>query len=117
MLIGELAKKSGLTRDTVRFYERIGLIHSEDKQAGSRVYNDFAPEMVERLAFIKQGQVAGFTLGEIKSLMDEWGTDINKVPKDEVVRRVEAKLEQTEEKIRHLEEVRSYLKAKLARYA
>lgn len=115
MLIGEVARKSGLTRDTVRFYERAGLISSGARAAGSRVYGEYAPEVVERLAFIKQSQVAGFTLREIKGHIDEWGSDIDAIPTGEVISALENKLVQVEEKLRHLEEMRAYLTAKLGR--
>ncbi len=115
MLIGEVARHAGLTRDTVRFYERAGLIESSARAAGSRVYNQYAPEVVERLAFIRQSQKSGFTLREIKEFMDEWGTDFSTIPRDEVLSVMEAKLAQVEEKLRHLEELRTYLTVKLER--
>lgn len=115
MLIGEVAKRSGLTRDTVRFYERAGLIGSGTRQAGTRLYNVYTPETIERLAFIKGAQNIGFTLREIKYVMDEWGTDPDQFPRDESIPFLEEKLARTEEKLRQLEEVRDYLTAKLER--
>jgi len=115
MLIGEVARKARLTRDTIRFYENAGLLSSGKKQAGSRVYNDYAPEVVERLAFIKQAQNIGFTLREIKHILDEWGGDVNAVPPAELIHLVETKLGQIEEKLRHLEEMREFLSNKLKR--
>ncbi len=115
MLIGEVARRAGLTRDTVRFYERAGLISSGERLAGSRTYNEYAPEVVERLAFIRQSQSAGFTLREIKGHLDEWGHDIEAIPDAAIIEALEAKLAQVEEKLRHLEEVRAYLATKLAR--
>ena len=115
MLIGEVARRSGLTRDTVRFYERQNLIKSGERTAGSRVYNEYAPAVIERLAFIRQSQSAGFTLREIKDVLDEWGVDINAIPREELIAVLEAKFAQVEEKLRHLQEVRAYLAAKLER--
>lgn len=85
MLIGEGARRTGLTRDTVRFYERAGLISSGARAAGSRVYNEFAPAVVERLEFIRRSQSAGFTLREIKGFLDEWGDDLTAIPDAAVI--------------------------------
>jgi MerR family copper efflux transcriptional regulator len=115
MLIGEIAKKTGLTRDTVRFYEREGLIASGEQEAGSRIYKTFDQEALERLLFIKQGQAGGFTLREIKEILNSWGTNLNLMPRDQMVASLEVKLRQTEEKIERLENVRAYLSAKLER--
>lgn len=113
ILIGQIAKKAGVTRDTVRFYERSGLICAAERQAGSRIYKDFAPEMLDRLLVIKQAQAAGFTLREIKKVLDEWGDE---APDEEITQLLEEKLRQTEEKIHHLQEIHAYLTTKLARF-
>lgn len=115
MLIGELAKKSGLTRDTVRFYERAGLIQSGEKEAGSRLYKTFDEVALERLLFIKGGQAGGFTLKEIKEMLDQWGTDLEAPPLQLRISKVQAKIAQTEEKIRRLEAIRQHLTEKLER--
>lgn len=115
MLIGEVAKRSGLTRDTVRFYEEKGLVWSGTRPAGSRLYNVYEPDVLERLAFIKQAQNIGYTLREIKYIMDEWGTDPANYPLDDMIRFLEDKLQRTEEQLEHLEGVRGYLIAKLER--
>ena len=115
MLIGEVAKASGLSRDTIRFYEREGLISAGLRTAGTRAYGDYAPEVVQRLGFIKQMQGLGFTLREIKHVLHEWGDDANETPNAEIIEIIEPKLRQTEEKIRQLEEVRAYLMDKIKR--
>ena len=115
MLIGELAKKAGLTRDTVRFYERAGLIQSGEKEAGSRMYKTFDEVALERLVFIKGGQAFGFTLREIKEMLDQWGTDLEAPPLHLRISKIEAKIEQTDEKICTLQVFRQHLTAKLER--
>ncbi|MEE9148466.1 MAG: heavy metal-responsive transcriptional regulator [Candidatus Tectomicrobia bacterium] len=66
--IGELATRSGLSRDTIRFYEREAVLPKPARtQTGYRLYQ---PEMVERLHFIKRAQALGLSLTEIKSLLD-----------------------------------------------
>jgi DNA-binding transcriptional MerR regulator len=115
MLIGELAKKAGLTRGTVRFYERAGLIASGEKEAGSRTYKTFDEEALKRLLLIKGSQVGGFTLREIKDILDHWDLDLDAPQLDFCIPTVKAKLAQTEEKIRSLELIRQHLERKLAR--
>jgi len=113
MLIGELSKKTGLSKDTIRFYEKMGLITASERQAGTRAYKEFSPEMVERLLMIHQGKGLGFTLGEIKHLLDEWGEKT--IPKQEQVQIIERKLQEISEKMRNLENIKTYLSSKLRR--
>lgn len=68
--IGELAAKSGLSRDTIRFYERERLL-PEPQRTPTR-YRVYSPDVVERLRFIKQAQALGFTLAEIRTLLDDY---------------------------------------------
>ena len=70
MLIGELAQKTGLSKDTIRFYEQMGLIVASERQAGSRTYKEFSAEAIEWLRSIAQGKSLGFTLNEMKQLVD-----------------------------------------------
>ncbi|MER5193367.1 MerR family transcriptional regulator [Streptomyces sp. NPDC002755] len=62
MRIGELAARTGTTRDTIRFYERVGLVEGRRLPNG---YRDFGPETVEWLAYVRTAQTLGFTLAEI----------------------------------------------------
>src|SRR6516225_9778727 len=65
--IGELASRSGVTRDALRFYERRGLLPAPQRTPGGfRVY---PTDMVERLRFIKRAQMVGLTLHEIAALV------------------------------------------------
>lgn len=111
MLIGELARQTGLSKDTIRFYEKMGLIAGRDRQAGSRLYKDYSPETVERLLMICQGKKLGFTLGEIKQLIDEWGNGA--IPKQDQIKLIERKIDEIVEKAQQLEAIKSYLLAKL----
>lgn len=113
MLIGELSKRTGLSKDTIRFYEKLGLIISRNRQAGTRQYKEFSVEMIERLLLIKQGKRLGFSLNEMKQFIDEWGSDA--IPKIEQIRIVESKLEEIAEKMQQMEEIKTYLTAKLSR--
>jgi DNA-binding transcriptional MerR regulator len=65
--IGELAARSGVTPDTLRYYERLGLLPQPGRtRGGFRVYR---PETIERIRFVKQAQTLGLTLDEIRDLV------------------------------------------------
>ncbi len=67
--IGQLARASGVSVDTVRFYERRGLLPEPRRlPSGYRVYGE---AMVERIGFAKSLQGLGFTLDEIRETLDE----------------------------------------------
>ena len=68
MRIGELAKRTGLTRDTIRFYEKHGLIESRASTAQSNNYRDYAEEAAERLVMISEARSIGFTVAELQTL-------------------------------------------------
>jgi MerR family transcriptional regulator, copper efflux regulator len=110
MLIGELAQRTGLSKDTIRFYEKLGLIEAKARQAGTRTYMEFDPEMLERVLIITQGKSLGFTLNEIKHLIDTWGS--GSVTIAEKLKVIDRKLEEISEKMRQLEEIKLYLTAK-----
>lgn len=72
MQIGALASETGLSRDTLRFYEQRGLIRST-RSANS--YRTYAPETVQLLGYIRTAQRLGFSLGEIgESLPALWSS-------------------------------------------
>ncbi|WP_328538567.1 MerR family transcriptional regulator [Streptomyces sp. NBC_00344] len=62
MRIGELAAQTGMTRDTIRFYEKVGLVEGRRLANG---YRDFPPETVAWLLYVRTAQTLGFSLAEI----------------------------------------------------
>jgi MerR family transcriptional regulator, copper efflux regulator len=62
--IGELAERSGLSRDAIRFYEKVGLLESHRSPNG---YREFAAEAEPWLAYVRTAQRLGFSLAEIAS--------------------------------------------------
>ncbi|MBD2066682.1 MerR family transcriptional regulator [Leptolyngbya sp. FACHB-671] len=111
MLIGELSKKTGLSKDTIRFYEKIGLIVASDRCAGTRLYKEYSSETIERLLMINQGKRLGFTLNEMKQLLDEWSGGT--IPKQEQIKIIERKIEEITEKTQQLNTIKTYLVNKL----
>jgi len=67
MLIGEVARRSGIPAHTIRFYETQQLVSSPARAtSGYRVYSD---QVLSELGFIKQAQQLGFTLDDIKEIL------------------------------------------------
>ncbi len=68
MLIGGLGKATGTKVNTIRFYEQVGLLPVPSRsQSGQRVYDD---SDVRKLSFIRNARSLGFSLDEIRSLID-----------------------------------------------
>lgn len=111
MLINELEQKTSLSRHTIRFYEREGLLDDRFIHRQDNKYRHYTDEAVERLEMIKQGQTAGFTLSEIRELLDMW--DSGELTVDFQVAYFQQKVDEITEKITQLERMRSYLSDKL----
>jgi DNA-binding transcriptional MerR regulator len=102
---GELAKAGGVNRETVRYYERHGLLPEPARSDAN--YCLFDARAVERLRFIKRAQAVGFSLGEIRELLD-----IQFAPDSacgDVRGMVEAKIAAIEAQLRALEAMREVL--------
>ena len=98
MTIGELAKACGVGVETIRYYERRGLI--PDPRPGKKGYREFSDDDARRVQFIKQAQGLGFTLKEIAELLALRVSSDTTC--DDVRGLAQAKLEDIEEKLRTL---------------
>lgn len=108
--IGALSKRSGIGIETIRYYERVGLlIPVGRKTSGYRIFNN---DSLKTLRFLKHAQALGFSLSEIKALLK---LRANRESRCEDVRNRAAKhLKDVEAKIQSLESIRSVL-SKLVR--
>lgn len=70
MRIGEVAKRTGIGIETIRFYERQGLLIEPERQSSG--YRQFDEAAIARLTFIIRAKGLGFTLSEIKNLLVLW---------------------------------------------
>lgn len=68
MTVSKLARQVGATPDTVRYYERFGLLHQADRTSAG--YRLFSETDVERMRFIRAAQRLGLELAEIRELLD-----------------------------------------------
>jgi len=99
LTIGRLAKEAGVNIETVRYYQRIGLIAEPAKPtAGFRTYPQ---DTIIRIRFIKRAQQLGFTLQEITELLE-----ISNGCCSDVRSHAEAKRAQVDAQIRDLEKIR-----------
>ncbi|WP_298433547.1 MerR family DNA-binding protein [Geobacter sp.] len=109
MTIGQVAKRAEVNIETIRYYERQGLIPSPPRRESG--YRQYSGGTVERVRFIKRAQELGFSLKEIAELLSlRVAPDISC---SEVKRRAEAKITDIEEKIRTLQKMKEAL-ARLA---
>ena len=112
LLIGRLAKLSGVRPDTIRFYERIGLLPKPQRLAsGYRIYDDAA---LKQVRFIRKAQSLGFSLDEIQRIMNLRGH--GKETCRSVVAMAEATLSETQAKLKELQHFRDVLAHHLARW-
>lgn len=111
MLIGELADAVGVTSQTIRFYERKGLL--PDAERGSNGYRIYHESTLTRLRFINVAQAAGLTLSEIRSIVDLH--DDGTVPCAHVIGLIDSKLTDVRARIRHLAALQAELEALLER--
>lgn len=100
-LISQLSKESGIPVATIRFYEKRGLISSHTKEdVKTNNYSYYGEDVVERLQFIQMAKAVGFTLLEIKEVIDAWyEKELTKKAKIEVLNK---KLLQIDEKMKEL---------------
>lgn len=108
MRIGKVAEKAGVGIETIRFYERKGLIEQPRKPAdgGQRSYS---PDTVDRVRFIRQAQRLGFSLKEINELLF-----LKANPETDcadVLKRARAKLGEVNDKIASLAAIQSALQS------
>lgn len=105
MRIGEVAKRSGIGIETIRYYERQGLLlESERRPSG---YRQFDESTVERLGYIRQAKELGFTLAEIRELLELSFTQSNC---SHIHQRAEDKISDIETKIRSLQQMKRALR-------
>src|SRR6188472_1890127 len=102
MKIGEVARRSGVSIETLRFYEKSGLLDRPGRTySGYRVYG---ADVLDRISFIKQAQVLGFTLNEIARLIEHKRK--RESPCEEVREIVQTRLGELEERIKQMNRYR-----------
>lgn len=108
MLIGEAARATGLSRDTIRYYEKQGLICPARTDSEWNNYKDYTPETVQRLHFIRQAKQFGFTLIQIRDLLAL--RDTNKADCKTVLQMANNKIREIDRKIQDLQKMRAMIR-------
>jgi DNA-binding transcriptional MerR regulator len=110
--IGEVSKRSGVGIEALRFYEKSGLLDRPSRTySGYRVYGE---EVLERLAFIKQAQALGFSLDEVRRIVED--ARKGESPCEEVREIVRRRLSELDERLRELHRHREELQQTLAEW-
>jgi DNA-binding transcriptional MerR regulator len=107
MQIGELSKKSGFTRDTIRFYEKNGLIELDKTSRFDNNYKDYSDKVLRRLEVIRKVKDYGFTLIEIKAMIELYESGL--LEQERGRKYVERKLVKVQKKIEELEQIKKTL--------
>lgn len=107
MTIQQVCKQSGLTADTVRYYERIGLIEVEK----GAYFKQYSRQTLETLVAIKKLRLAGLTLSEIKRLLsfEVEPTELNREQIDSVSAVIDNAIERADVRARELAETQRLL--------
>jgi MerR family copper efflux transcriptional regulator len=103
--IGQVAQRAGIGVETVRFYERKGLLEEPPRRASG--YRQYSEQVVTRLHFIQRAKLLGFSLKEISELL-RLRVDAQ-MSCDEVKQRTEAKIAEVERKLVELQRMRQAL--------
>ena len=106
---GEVARQAGVNVETLRFYERQGILPEPPRRQSG--YREYPPGTVGLIRFIKRAQELGFSLREVQELLD-----LRSAPRrasGQAPRLVQAKIEEVDHKIRDLEAMREALQGLL----
>ncbi|MGH8823738.1 MAG: heavy metal-responsive transcriptional regulator [Jiangellaceae bacterium] len=106
MLIGELAVRAGTTAKTLRFYEHVGLMPPPGRNPSG--YRDYPLEALERFAFIRDAQAAGFSLRQIGQVLGI--RDGGEPPCEHVGQLIDQRLNQLEQRLGELRQARETLR-------
>ncbi len=105
MTIGKLAKAAEVGVETIRFYERTGLL-KQPKAQGS--FREYTTEDIKRIRFVKKTKELGFTLEEIKEILEL--NSSTKATCSDVKKKADSKLSEVEQKIKDLQKMKKSLK-------
>ncbi len=105
LTIGKVAQRAGVGVETVRFYEREGLIKEPRRKASG--YRQYEEDVIDRLVFIRRAKELGFTLKEIRELLFLRATRGAKCA--DVRERAETKIQDIEDRIRALRRMKRAL--------
>jgi MerR family Zn(II)-responsive transcriptional regulator of zntA len=108
MLIGELSKRTDVSIHTLRYYENFGLFEGKpDERVKTNSYKHYDENLVEKIQLIKEAKEIGFTLAEIKNLLEDWFS--NQISVEKKVQVLELKISEIDARIHQLKQVKKLL--------
>lgn len=109
ILISQLSKKTETPIHTIRYYEKYGLFKGKkDNSVKSNNYTWYDDEVIDKLELIKEAKVIGFSLSEIKTLIDAWHNKRFSIEKKKEI--LERKMEEIDQKITHLRSMKKLIR-------
>lgn len=112
LLIGELAKRAGVSPPTIRYYEEIGLLPAPSRSTAG--YRRYAEQTLEEVRFIRKAQALGFSLDEVGEILKL--SRSGKTPCSHVLSLARQHLAAVEERIRQLRRFHDQLAAEVAKW-
>jgi DNA-binding transcriptional MerR regulator len=109
--IGEVARRSGVSVKTIRYYEQLGILDPPRREPNG--YRSYGPAVVDRLAFIRAAQTVGLTLGEIGEILAF--REHGQPPCTHVLGLIQRHADDLTRRIGELEQMRSVLETLAAR--
>ena len=107
MLIGEIVRRTGLTKDTIRFYEKMNLIDVPKKSRRHNNYKEYPEPLVKKLIVIQKLKGFGFTLSEIQEMISLFEEDL--LVCSDNIPMIKQKIKQIDSKINELTEIKIHL--------
>jgi DNA-binding transcriptional MerR regulator len=111
MKIGEIAEKTNVSRDTIRLYEKLGLLNNITRPYEYNNYKEYGIENVFRVKMIKEMQRIGLKLKECKGVIDALVNDEMDAEKRKLF--IRTKIEEVQNKIASLTQIKSFLQEHL----
>ncbi len=112
MKIGELSERSGLSRDTIRFYEKNGLISSSASQSETNNYRQYSDDVLLQLRFVSSGREVGISIADLRELMKAFFASCDPSEAENVI---VAKRAELKTRLEQIENVVSFLDAALVK--
>jgi DNA-binding transcriptional MerR regulator len=108
MLINELSKRTGVSIHTIRYYENLGLIQGKtNENVKTNNYKIYDENVVERIEIIKDAKEVGFTLLEVRELMNTWFSGT--ATREEILSFFEKKVAEIDSKIKKFKQIKKLL--------
>lgn len=112
LLIGEVAKRTGVPPPTIRYYEEVGLLKKPSRAESG--YRSYSAKTVDELLFVRKAQALGFSLDEIAEILKL--SRAGQKPCERVLAISHRHLDAIDARIRDLQKFRGYLAGELSRW-